>query len=52
MIANFYIEDKIDRSKYFQETFLVINIKDEMILRIFFFKFNKANISFGNKTLI
>lgn len=51
MIVNFYIEDKIDKSKYFQEIFLVINTKDEMILKIFFFKFNKANILFGNKTL-
>ena len=51
VIANFQVEDKISKPRFFQETFLVANIKFEMILRMLFFKISNADMSFGEGTL-
>ena len=45
------MEDKVNRPRFFQETFLMANIKFEVILEMFFLKLNNADISFGKKTL-
>ena len=51
VIADFQIEDKGGRSRFFQETFLVADIKFEMILEMPFLKLSNADISFGKRTL-
>ena len=51
IIADFWVEDKGGRLKFFQKTFLVANTKFEVILRISFLKINNANVSFSKKIL-
>ena len=51
VIANFQIEDKGGRSRFFQETFLVADTKFEMILEMSFLKLSNTNVSFGEKIL-
>ena len=51
MIANFQIEDKISRPRFFQKTFLVADTKFELILGMLFLKMSNVNVSFGKKTL-
>ena len=51
-MANFQIEDKIGKSKYFQKIFLIANIKVELVIRILFFKLNITDVLFSNKTLM
>ena len=50
-IADFQIEDKGGKPRFFQETFLVADTKFEMILKIFFLKISNADVAFGEKTL-
>ena len=52
VIADFQIEDKVDRPRFFQKTFLVANTKFKVILEMFFLKFSNADMSFDEKTLI
>ena len=52
IIAEFQVEDKVNKPKFFQKTFLVANTKFEMILKILFFKINNAIMLFDKKTLI
>ena len=49
IIAKFQIKNNINRLKHFQKIFLVTNAKFEVIFKIFFLKFNNANILFGKK---
>ena len=51
VIANFQIEDKGGRPKFFQETFFVIYIKFEMILEMPFLKLSNTHTLFGERTL-
>ena len=51
VIADFQIEDKASRPRFFQKTFLVVNTKFEMILERPFLKISNADVSFGEKTL-
>ena len=51
MIADFELENKVGRLKFFQETFLIANTKFKMFLKIFFLKINNINMSFSKKTL-
>ena len=51
MIANFQVEDKGGKPRFFQKTFLVANIKFEVILRMFFLKISNADVAFGKGTL-
>ena len=51
VIADFQVKDKGGRLKFFQETFLVANIKFEVILRMSFLKISNADMAFGKKTL-
>ena len=51
VIADFQIEDKGGRPRFFQETFLVADTKFEVVLGILFLKISNANIAFGEGTL-
>ena len=52
VIADFQLEDKASRPKFFQETFLVANTKFEVILEMPFLKISNADVSFCEETLI
>ena len=52
VIADFQVEDKASRPRFFYETFLVADIKFEMILEILFLKISNVKVSFYEKTLI
>ena len=43
--------DKTNRPRFFQKTFLVVDIKFEMILRMPFLKISNADVSFGERIL-
>ena len=51
VIADFQVEDKDGRSRFFQETFLVADTKFEVILGMPFLKLSNADVSFGEGTL-
>ena len=51
VIADFQVEDKGGRFRFFQETFLVANTKFKVILGMPFLKLNNANVLFGEGTL-
>ena len=51
VIADFQVEDKGGRPRFFQETFLVANTKFEVVLGMPFLKISNANIAFGEGTL-
>ena len=51
VIADFQVEDKSGRPRFFQETFLVADTKFEVILGIPFLKLSNADVSFGEGTL-
>ena len=51
IIANFQIENKANKPRFFEEAFLVANIKFEVILGIFFLILSNADVSFGEKIL-
>ena len=51
VIADFQMEDKGNRPRFFQETFLMANIKFELILEILFLKISNANVAFDKGTL-
>ena len=51
VIADFQVEDKSGRPRFFQETFLVANTNFEVVLRISFLKISNASIAFGEETL-
>ena len=52
VIADFQIENKGGRLKFFQETFLMANIKFEMILGMAFLKFSNVDVLFGEQTFM
>ena len=52
VIADFQVEDKASRPRFFQETFLVADTKFEVILGMLFLKISNADVSFGKKILI
>ena len=51
VIADFQVEDKVGRPRFFQGTFLVANTKFEMVLGISFLKISNADMSFGEEIL-
>ena len=51
VIADLEVEDKADRSRFFQETFLVADTKFEAILGMSFLKISNADVSFDKKRL-
>ena len=51
VIANFQVEDKSGRPRFFQETFLIANTKFEVVLGMLFLKISNVNAAFGEGTL-
>ena len=51
IIATFYVADKLGRSWFFQEIFLLANISIEVVLGMFFFTFSNTDIQFAEKKL-
>lgn len=51
VITDFQVEDKVNRFRFFQETFLVVDIKFEIILGMLFLKLSNLNVLFYKKTL-
>ena len=51
VIADFQVENKASRPRFFQETFLVVDTKFEVILKMPFLKISNADVSFGEGTL-
>ena len=49
IITNFQIKNKANRLKFFEKTFLIADIKFEVILKMFFLKISKIDILFGKK---
>ena len=51
VIADFQVEDKANRPRFFQETFLVADTRFEVILGMPFMKISNTDVSFDEKTL-
>ena len=51
VIADFQVEDKGNRPRFFQKTFLVANTLFEVVLGMPFLKISNANVAFGEGTL-
>ena len=51
VIADFQVEDKGGRPRFFQKTFLMADTKFEVVLGMLFLKISNANIAFGEGTL-
>lgn len=51
VLINFQIKDKLKRARFFQETFLLANIRAEVVLSMLFLIFNNINIKFSEKKL-
>ena len=51
VIEDFQVEDKANRPRFFQETFLVADTQFEVILGMPFLKISNADVSFGERTL-
>lgn len=52
LITDSKIENKIGRFRLFQETFLITNIKYEIILKMFFLKISNTDILVDRKIFI
>ena len=52
VISDFQVEDKIGKLRFFEEIFLVTDIKFEVILRMFFLKLSNVDVSFEENTLM
>ena len=52
VIADFQVEDKANRPRFFQKTFLVANTKFEVILEMPFLKISNANVLFSERILM
>ena len=51
VLASFQVEDKLRRARFFQKTFLLINISADIVLSMPFLTFSNANIQFVEKEL-
>ena len=52
VIADFQVENKADRPRFFQITFLMTDTKFEIILGMFFLKISNVDVSFEEKILM
>ena len=52
VLASFQVEDKLNRTQYFQETFLLADISVEVVLQMPFLTLNNADIQFTEKEFI
>lgn len=51
VLANFQVDNKLRKTRFFQETFLLADINVEVILSIFFLTLNNTDIQFAEKRL-
>ena len=51
VLADFQVEDKLGRARFFQETFLLADISAEVVLGMPFLTFSNANVQFVEKEL-
>ena len=51
VIVDFQVKDKVNRPRFFQDIFLIIDINFEVILKMLFLKISNVNILFGKKIL-
>ena len=51
VIADFQVENKSGRPRFFQETFLVADTKFKVVLGMLFLKISNADVAFGEGTL-
>ena len=51
VLANFRMEDKLGRTRFFQETFLLADISAEVVLGMPFLTLSNANVQFVEKEL-
>ena len=51
VLADFQVEDKLGRARFFQKTFLLANISTEVVLGILFLTLSNADIQFVEKKL-
>ena len=52
VIADFQVEDKANKLRFFQKAFLVTDTIFEIILEMFFLKFSNADVLFDEKILM
>ena len=50
-LANFQVEDKLGRARFFQETFLLADISAEVVLGMPFLTLSNADVQFVEKEL-
>ena len=51
VLADFQVEDKLGKARFFQETFLLANISTEVVLGMPFLSLNNADVQFVEKEL-
>ena len=51
VLANFQVEDKFGKARFFQETFSLANISVEVVLSMLFLILSNANVQFVEKKL-
>ena len=51
MVAVFLVIDQADRIRFFEETFLVVNVSPYMILGMLFFTLNDVDVDFPKREL-
>ena len=51
VLASFQIEDKLEKARFFQKTFLLVNINAKVVLGIPFLIFSNADVQFVEKEL-
>ena len=51
VIAEFQVQNKLGRARFFQETFLVVNTSIEVVFKMLFLTFSNADVGFLDKKL-
>ena len=51
VLANFQVEDRLGKVRFFQETFLLADINAELVLSMPFLTFSNVNVQFVEKEL-
>ena len=51
VLASFQVEDKLNKARFFQKTFLVVDITSEVILGMLFLTFSNADVLFAKEEL-
>ena len=51
IVAVFLVTDQVDRVKFFEKTFLIINISLDVVFGMFFLTLSSANVNFSKRKL-